>query len=212
MKKQVEKDNMIKTKLELEQKIVPAVPILKQYWELLLSWQKHVNLVSNNTISDGWNRHILDSAQLYFLIQNQGVVLLDVGSGGGLPGIVIAILNKALNGPLTHITLVESDLKKSLFLKECARTLHLDLEVKCDRIENVKIDASIITARAFAPLNELLMFLKNNVSRETILLLPKGKNVDEEIKNTTLNCKIEKIKNLVNPDGCILKIKGVQYE
>ena len=160
---------MVTTKKELEQKIEPAIPLLKEYWDLLLKWQKSVNLISSKTVEDGWNRHILDSAQLYFLLENQEHSLMDVGSGGGLPAVVIAILNKTLKGPLTSITLVESDLKKSLFLQECARTLHLDFNVLPERIENIKQAPDIITARAFAPLNKLLDLVRHNVSRETIL-------------------------------------------
>ncbi|MBQ3695744.1 MAG: 16S rRNA (guanine(527)-N(7))-methyltransferase RsmG [Alphaproteobacteria bacterium] len=202
---------MILSKEELEQKIEPAIPLLKEYWALLLRWQKSVNLISDKTIKEGWTRHILDSAQLYFLLSNQQDSLMDVGSGGGLPAIVIAILNQTLKGPLTSITLVESDLKKCLFLKECARTLHLNINILRERIERVEQSPKVITARAFAPLNELLNLVQNNVSRETILLLPKGKSVNEEIKNNTIKCEIEKIKNIINSEGCILKIKGVEY-
>ena len=191
---------------ELELKIDPAVPTLKQYWELVLKWQNSVNLISNNTIKEGWNRHILDSAQLYFLIPENKESLLDVGSGGGFPGIVIAILNHVLQGNLKHITLVESDLKKSLFLEEVIRVLNLQVTVLNERIENIKIQPDVITARAFAPLDRMLKLLQKNVSRETILILPKGKNVDDELKNVSLNQKIEKITNCINPEGCILKI------
>ena len=203
---------MIKTKKELEEKISIAVPLLQAYWDLLLKWQKRVNLISSKTISDGWNRHILDSAQIYFLIENQQHSLMDVGSGGGLPGIVIAILNKVLKGPLTSIILVESDLKKSLFLQECARELKLDITVMRDRVEHIQLRPDVITARAFAPLNELFNLIQANVSRETILLLPKGKNVDDEIQSNTWKCSIEKIKNIINTESCILKIEGVEHE
>lgn len=202
---------MITTKKELEQKIEVAIPLLKQYWDLLLKWQKTVNLISSKTIEDSWNRHILDSAQLYFLLENQAHSLMDVGSGGGLPAVVIAILNQTLQGPLTSITLVESDLKKSLFLQECARTLHLNFTVLRERVENVKQAPDVITARAFAPLNKLLDLVRHNVSRETILLLPKGKSVDEELNQTRWKYEVEKIKNIVNSEGCILKIKGVEH-
>ncbi len=202
---------MIKSKNELEQKIISAIPKLEQFWELLLKWQKSVNLISPNTISIGWERHILDSAQLYFLLNKKQEKLLDVGSGGGFPGIVIAILNQTLKGPLKEIVLVESDLKKSLFLQECARNLKLNIEVKRVRIESLSYKPNVITARAFAPLGELLNLVKNNVSRETILILPKGKSVDEEIEQVGHQCKIEKIKNIVNPEGTILKIEEVKY-
>jgi len=193
---------------ELEQKISEAIPTLKEYWALLLKWQKTVNLISPKTVENGWNRHILDSAQIYFLIENQQHILMDVGSGGGLPGVVIAVLNKELKGPLNQIILVESDLKKALFLKECARQLSLNITVIRDRVENVDIVPDVLTARAFAPLNDLINLVKKNVSRETILLLPKGKNVDDEVNKSGLSKPVEKIKNIVDSDGCILKIKG----
>lgn len=202
----------MKTRAELEKEITPCVPLLKMYWDLLLKWQKSVNLISPNTIKDGWERHILDSAQLYFFIENQQHILMDVGSGGGLPAIVLAIMNKTLNGPLTEIILVESDLKKSLFLAECARQLNLKIKIMRERVEKISLTPDVITARAFAPLNELLKLIHTNVSRETILLLPKGKNVSEEIKNNTYKCEIEKVKNIINSDGCILKIRGVEYD
>ena len=199
---------MILNKKNLEQQIIPAIPLLKDYWNLLIRWQKSVNLISSKTIENGWDRHILDSAQLYFLLPNQASVLMDVGSGGGLPAVVLAILNKTLKGSLMRIILVESDMKKSLFLKECARLLNLNIEVMRERIENIHEIPDVITARAFAPLDELLEKVKKNVSRETILLLPKGKNVEEEIQKCQTNRPIEKIKNIVDSDGCILKIEG----
>ena len=107
---------MTLNKTELENKIKPAKPLLEHYVQLLLKWQKSVNLISENTIKDIWDRHILDSAQLYFLLDSNQQFLMDVGSGGGLPAVVIAILNQELKGPLNRIVLVESDLKKSLFL------------------------------------------------------------------------------------------------
>ena len=199
-------------KNELEKNIEPAVPDLRKYWEMLLTWQKSVNLISHKTIENGWERHILDSAQLYFLISNQQDSLMDVGSGGGLPGIVIAILNKVLKGPLKKIILVESDMKKALFLKECVRQLKLDVDVQRERVENIDLIPDVITARAFAPLNNLLKLVQKNVSRETILLLPKGKNVQDEIKALEEKYDIEKLKNIINSEGCILKVKRGNYE
>ena len=198
---------MLLNKNELEKNILVALPDLKKYWELLLIWQKSVNLISSKTMENGWERHILDSAQLYVFISNQQHTLMDVGSGAGLPGIVIAILNKVLKGPLKKIVLVESDMKKTLFLKECARQLDLDIEVQRERIERVTFVPDVITARAFAPLSELLELVKKNVSRETILLLPKGKNVEEEIKMLEEKYETEKLKNIINSEGCILKMK-----
>ncbi|MBQ3785495.1 MAG: 16S rRNA (guanine(527)-N(7))-methyltransferase RsmG [Alphaproteobacteria bacterium] len=203
---------MTLNKTELENKIKPAKPLLEHYVQLLLKWQKSVNLISENTIKDIWDRHILDSAQLYFLLDSNQQFLMDVGSGGGLPAVVIAILNQELKGPLNRIVLVESDLKKSLFLEECKRNLSLNIEIIRDRIENISLKPDVITARALAPLKDLFRLIQKNVSRETFLLFPKGKNVDKEIENVTNPFDCEKITNVINNEGCILKIKGVHYE
>ena len=165
--------------LILENKIKKAIPLLQQYQDILLQWQKHVNLISNNSINQIWKRHILDSAQLYFFISDQSSVLLDVGSGGGFPGIVLSILNKILKGPLKQIYLVESDLKKTLFLQEVNRKLDLNINILNQRMENVLVKADIITARAVAPVSELLALVDKNVSRETLMIFPKGQHVDD---------------------------------
>ena len=199
------------SKTELEKKIEPAKSLLDQYIQLLLKWQKSINLIAPSTIQNIWERHILDSALLYFLLDSNVHTLMDVGSGAGLPGMIIAILNHTFNGPLNDILLVESDLKKSLFLEECQRSLNVPVRVVRERVENLRENPDIITARAFAPLKDLLELVQNNVSRETILLLPKGKNVEAEIKNNIYPCEIQRINNTVNTEGYILKIKGVTY-
>lgn len=183
------------------------------YIDILKKWQKAVNLVSNTSLNDIWNRHIVDSAQLYPLIPKSSKILVDMGSGAGFPALVLAILNKDQQGPLKDIILIESDTKKCLFLKEVARILSLPVHIINQRIENIcNIQADIITARGLASVDILLKYAKNMVSHETICLFLKGQNVQKEIQNNTIFCQIEMIKSITNSNSSILKITEVHYD
>ena len=184
-----------------------ARPLLEKYQEILLTWQKKVNLISNSTINDIWNRHILDSAQLYPLIPEYSKSLIDVGSGAGFPGLVIAILNAVNKGPLTQITLVDSDMKKSLFLQEVCRKLDLKVNVLCQRMEKVEGIADVITARAVAPVADLLKLVDKNVSRETLLLFLKGQNVENELQNLPKCYMIQQKVSISDNSGRIVMIR-----
>ena len=194
---------------QLSQKIKPAVKLLKQYEMIVSRWQKALNLVSKNDIKNLWIRHILDSAQLYFYIPTEAKVLVDFGSGGGFPALVLAVLNKCLQGNLTDFYLIESDGRKCIFLQEAARELGVNVHIVNDRIENVnQLKADVITARGFAQIDRILQygcsFLKNN----TIYLLLKGEKVSQEIKD------IEKFFHIVCSAGLngssVIQISGVQ--
>ena len=198
---------------QLEKNIQNAQKEIQKYLDILLLWQQHVNLISNNTIKDIWVRHVLDSAQLFYLLPPSVNTLIDVGSGGGFPGIILGILNKVNKNPIQKIILIESDLKKSLFLKEVNRQLNLRIEVINDRVEKIEnLKADILTCRAFSELNQILILCKKIVSRETICLFPKGKDVEKEIKNCKIQCKIEKLSSLISNESCILKVREVQYD
>ena len=109
---------------------------IDKYIKILLEWQKHVNLISKNTITDIQKRHVLDSAQLWKYIPDSSKTLTDVGSGGGFPGVILGILNKTAGFPL-KITLIESDSKKAIFLAEVNRQLKLNLTILTERVEKV---------------------------------------------------------------------------
>ena len=146
---------------QLEKNIQNAQKEIQKYLDILLLWQQHVNLISNNTIKDIWVRHVLDSAQLFYLLPPSVNTLIDVGSGGGFPGIILGILNKVNKNPIQKIILIESDLKKSLFLKEVSRQLNLGIEVINDRVEKIEnLKADILTCRAFSELNQILILCK----------------------------------------------------
>ena len=186
---------------------------LKLYVNILKKWQKAVNLIADSTINDIWNRHILDSAQIFLLISEKSKSLVDLGSGAGFPGLVLAILNKNNKGPLEQIILIESDTKKCLFLKEVIRQLSLSVIVLNQRIEKTEnIQADVITARALAPVQKLLELSRHIANQNTMYLFLKGKSVDDELKEIHFPIKVEKIKSITNSDSCIIKVTEVNYD
>ncbi|MEZ5692226.1 MAG: 16S rRNA (guanine(527)-N(7))-methyltransferase RsmG [Rickettsiales bacterium] len=157
---------------------------LKIYHGLLLKWQQRINLISNDTINDIWHRHFLDSYQLIKLLENNyEKTIIDLGSGAGFPGMVLAIAG------YKNIHLIESDKRKAIFLQEVARAVHVNIKIHCDRIENVIIDNknNIIVSRACASVDKLLHLSSNFVSYETKYFLHKGKNYKREIQDALLN-------------------------
>lgn len=154
---------------------------------LLLHWQKHINLIAPSTIPDVWNRHILDSVQLARL-HPQAMTWVDLGSGGGLPGLIIACLLKQQANSWIH--LVESNGKKAAFLRHVSMTLELPAIIHADRIESAVgalPQPEIVTARALAPLSDLIGFSNLLLKRGAIGLFPKGRDVNEELTNAHRN-------------------------
>ncbi|MDR0580614.1 MAG: 16S rRNA (guanine(527)-N(7))-methyltransferase RsmG [Holosporaceae bacterium] len=135
-------------------RVVPNVPRetikkLEMYAELLIKWQNSINLVSRDTLGDVWNRHFLDSLQLLTYIGGNSI--LDVGSGGGFPGMVLAI---AGNLP---VTCIDADKRKILFLEEVARITDTNVTLIADRIENLKnVSYGTVCARGFSNMRELV--------------------------------------------------------
>ena len=109
---------------------------LKVFKQLVRKWNPAINLVAKSSLPEVWERHIADSIQIFPLVTEEPDLWLDIGSGGGFPGIVVAILAKGL-GWSTKFHLVESDNRKSVFLRTAARDLKLNVEVSSDRIEAV---------------------------------------------------------------------------
>ena len=148
------------------------------YLALLEKWQRRINLVSNSTLADAWQRHILDSGQLAAYYPPQVRQILDVGSGAGFPGLVLAIM-----GGVT-VDLVESDQRKAVFLSTVIRELGLPANVHNQRIEvmhNLRPD--VITARALAPVPKLLNLIETQMSTECVCLFLKGESVKDELTN-----------------------------
>ena len=148
------------------------------YLTLLEKWQRRINLVSNSTLADAWQRHILDSGQLVAHYPPQTSHILDVGSGAGFPGLVLAIM-----GGVT-VDLVESDQRKAVFLSTVIRELGLPAKVHNQRIEIMpNLNPDVITARALASVPKLLNLIETQISPECICLFLKGASVEDELTN-----------------------------
>ena len=148
------------------------------YLTLLEKWQRRINLVSNSTLADAWQRHILDSGQLAAYYPPQTRQILDVGSGAGFPGLVLAIM-----GGVT-VDLVESDQRKAVFLSTVIRKLGLPAKVHNQRIETMpNLRPDVITARAVAPVPKLLNLVETQMSAECVCLFLKGASVEDELTN-----------------------------
>jgi 16S rRNA (guanine527-N7)-methyltransferase len=185
---------------------------LKYFEDLVVLWNPAINLISNSSVSDLWSRHIVDSAQLFlFTLPDEGL-WLDVGSGGGFPGIVVSIVAKEL-APSLRVVLVESDNRKCVFLRTVIRELGLSVKVINDRIENVKLDEVVyLSARALRNLNSLLFIVENNVSRETVCVFPKGRSYKKELVESQKNWKFDfnLIDSNTSEDSKVIVLKGLE--
>jgi len=179
---------------------------LRLYAELLKKWQAKINLVGPATVPDLWRRHFLDSAQLFPMLPAGPV--LDLGSGAGFPGLVLAILRGA--GEPVH--LAESDGRKGAFLREAARLTEAPAIVHTSRIETIKpFEISAITARALAPVSTLLRLAEPFLAPTVQCLFLKGEKLEDELTEAAKDWKmtVERIPSESDPHGVILSLKEV---
>jgi len=174
--------------------------------ETLLRWQKAINLVGRATLDDVWTRHVLDSAQLAPLIPATTKSLADLGSGAGFPGLVLATLRSELD-----VTLIESDVRKSAYLSEAARKMGLPKQPKIliNRIEAAPpAQADVVTARALAPLGQLLTWADRHRANPAICLFHKGKDWRAELTGAMKDWEIECTPqpSVTDRDAVILRI------
>ena len=185
---------------------------LETYAALLQKWQPKINLVSSASLNNLWRRHFLDSAQLAPLIGENGPPspkCLDFGAGAGFPGMVLAILG------VGTWTLVESDQRKAAFLAELSRSAEVSVTLCRERIETMDpFPVDVITARALAPLEQLLAFAQPFVVEPTVCLFPKGRRYADEIDKARdrWDFDLQTLPSRSDPDGRILLIKGPIYE
>ncbi|RDD63257.1 16S rRNA (guanine(527)-N(7))-methyltransferase RsmG [Ferruginivarius sediminum] len=183
---------------------------LERYVAVLTKWNRAVNLVGRRTMEDVWRRHILDSAQLFehLPVQSAGRSrrVVDLGSGAGLPGLVLAAMGAG------EVHLVESDQRKATFLREAARQMDVDVEVHASRIESLPpLDADAVTARALAPLTDLLAYAAPLLGRDGICLFLKGEGVEQELTRAGKAWKmtLDRIPSRSDRRGSILRIGGI---
>ena len=180
---------------------------LSAYVALLEKWQRRINLVSPTTLPDIWHRHILDSAQLLphlpVVSTRQRCQILDIGSGAGFPGLVLAILGAG------DVQLVESDQRKAVFLQTVIRELGLSAHVSNKRIENLPpCRPDVITVRALAAVPKLMSLIAPQLHNGLTCLFLKGASVDEELTNfqtySTMNAHL--YPSVTNDNGVVVKL------
>lgn len=196
--------------------IVPTVSretagTLMAFEEAVKKWQSHINLIANATLPDLWTRHILDSAQLVEF-KPQAKNWCDIGSGGGFPGIVIAILLKEQSG--FHIDLVESNSKKAAFLRSVSAEFNLPTTVHTCRIETSYIHINkpeIITSRALASLEKLFELTQPWFEQGATALFQKGRDYKKEIAEAEKNWKFdfEVHQSKIDKQSVILEISKI---
>ena len=180
---------------------------LEGYDALLGKWQKAINLVARDSLGDLWRRHMLDSAVLWPLIPKNSKVLVDLGSGAGFPGLVLAILG------MPQVHLIESDGRKCAFLTEVARLFSPNpVKIHHGRIESVEsVAADVVTARALADLDTLLTYSGRFLRPDGVCLFPKGKTAEDDLTlaSQRWTMRVERFANPAESSGIILRIKGL---
>jgi 16S rRNA (guanine527-N7)-methyltransferase len=169
---------------------------LDHYADRLTAWQKTTNLVAPSTLDALWSRHLEEGLRLYPLV-GTAPKIVDLGSGGGLPGLVLAIVAKEAQ-PGQSVTLVESNGKKAAFLRTVIRELGLSGEVRAERIEQVGATlaaADVVTARALASLDVLFGFVSGHIDKDTRCLFPKGRQHEAEIAEASAHWRFDMVKH-----------------
>jgi 16S rRNA (guanine527-N7)-methyltransferase len=184
---------------------------IETYVELLLIWQSKINLIGPSTVENVWRRHVLDSLQLLPLMRNKTEAIADLGSGAGIPGLILAL------GGNLRVDLYESNGKKVAFLREAIRQTKANVVVHQIRLETLEDHLperipDYVTARALAPLEKLLFWAEPLLKRGAIGLFHKGQDVDSELNEATKFWKIGAIirhASMTDSDGTILEVKEI---
>lgn len=179
---------------------------LQIYLDLLVHWQRRINLVGRATLADPWRRHILDSAQLLRFLPDRPGSVVDLGSGAGFPGLVLAMCG------IGGVHLIESDRRKAQFLLEVARRTDVAVDVHPARIEQLPgWPADVVTARALAPLPRLLELAERFLAPHSQCLVLKGAAVRNELTAASRRWHMipEIFTSLSDPSGAVLKLEGI---
>ena len=178
---------------------------LKIYAECLHRWQRQINLISKGSLDDLWHRHFLDSAQLWELCSSKRSRLVDLGSGAGFPGMVLSIMGRP------NVELVESNTRKCSFLCEVARVAGASVQITNARSEDVSAPAlaDFVTARAVAPLSDLLGHCFRWLKPGGVALLHKGVSVERELTQAVKDWTMQLLRHQsqTDPSGVVLEIR-----
>lgn len=184
---------------------------LDLYAALLLKWNPRINLVSKKSLDEMWTRHFMDSAQIHRLAPHPVAHWVDLGSGGGFPGLVVAIMGHAAGSP-RRVTLIESDARKAAFLRVVIRETGIRASVIADRIEKVPPQrGDVLSARALTDLSGLLAFAERHMAPEGVALFPKGARWENELAAAESTWRFDhRLVNSETEDGpVIFAITGV---
>lgn len=179
---------------------------LTVFLDLLRRWQPAINLVGPGSLADPWRRHILDSAQLAAHLPAEAGDLVDLGSGAGFPGMVLALLG------VPEVHLIEADRRKAQFLREVARATGAAATIHPERIEQMQgWPAAVVTARALAPLPRLLELAERFLVSDSVCLLLKGKSIGHELTDARVSWHMvaETFPSVSAPSGTVLKLRGI---
>ncbi|MGH7191036.1 MAG: 16S rRNA (guanine(527)-N(7))-methyltransferase RsmG [Acetobacteraceae bacterium] len=180
---------------------------LDSFADLLSLWNTRINLVSRRELPNLWSRHIADSLQLIPLLPSPLSRAIDLGSGAGFPGLVLAI---AAGIPFT---LIEADQRKAAFLAEAARTTGTEVDIRNIEIAQAKVSpARLVTARALAPLPALLALAEPFVAVGGFALFPKGKKVAAELTAASRQWQmhVEQFPSRTDPAGSLLRVSEIR--
>jgi 16S rRNA (guanine527-N7)-methyltransferase len=201
-----------------EERVVGGVDVsretldtLKAFENQVRRWNAAINLVSKNSLDDLWSRHIADSAQIFKARPTSATSWVDLGSGGGFPGLVVAILAREAT-PELNVTLVEADVRKATFLRQAAQALGLKVTVLSARIESLPPqNADVLSARALASLTELLGYADQHLQPDGTAIFPKGARYAEELAQAreAWDFDVEAIPSASDKDAAVLVVRNI---
>ena len=187
---------------------------LQKFVALLREWQGAHNLVGHSTLADVWSRHVADSLQLWVHAPHAWQSWVDLGSGAGFPGLIVAIASK--DHPEREVTLVESNTKKAAFLRAAIRETGANASVAAERIEahsrRFAGVADVVSARALAPLAELIKLGTPYLAEDGVMLFLKGKGAEQELQEASQSWNLDVVSSpsATDSSGSILAVRNVR--
>lgn len=184
---------------------------LEIFEKLVLKWQPTINLVSAASLPDLWQRHILDSIQIFIHDIPTGPLWADFGSGGGFPGITNAIMLAGQNSE-AKVFMVESDARKATFLRTALRECGVQGTVANDRIEQADpFNADVMTARALSSIDTLLDHAESHLSKNGVAILHKGRNFQQEIDDARQNWTFDTVlhPSITDPEARLVEVRNI---
>ena len=209
----MDKTIQIDTFTRLTQVSRETITSLKKYEDILIKANKSLNLIGNSTIKEIWTRHFLDSVQVIDFIDKNDKTLIDLGSGAGFPGLVLAIASKDRKIPL-KVKLIEKSPKKAKFLKDLIYKLHLDVEVINQNIleQTKKLSEDVFVTRSFKPLKIILELIHNKVENWKKFFIFLGKTGKSELLQASKSWNIEYKQrvSITSNDSTVVEINKIK--